>query len=126
MSLIYNQFLENILHIVGIERYGIVRDEYVQLEIWKYTCELLLKHSKAIEALLMIWYIPDNIFLRETLSGDYPIFYMHEIQKFEESYWSWKSDLVPSITFHLSGWEEDEVTPILRLELSDSNIAWID
>ncbi len=122
----YSQFLNQILSLIQEQNNWILPVDYIQLKIWAYTKALFDKHSKIIEILLSRGYVPDNVFLRETLSWDYAIIYLYESDKFEESYLSWKSDLVPSVTFSYLYEDNDGTFPVLRIEFSDSWIAWID
>lgn len=47
----------------------------------------------------MLGYIPKDCYLREILSGDYPIIQSNDLILFKKSYWSGKSDLIPVINF---------------------------
>lgn len=46
----------------------------------------------------------------------------YETKKFEESYWSAKSDLIPSVTFTKMN-EVTENLPMVRIEFSQEGIA---
>ncbi len=50
---------------------------------------------------------------------------LYETKKFEESYWSAKSDLIPSVTFTKIN-EVGENLPMVRIEFSHEGIAGID
>jgi hypothetical protein len=48
---------------------------------------------------------------------------MYEIGKFEEKYWSAKSDLIPSVTFIKDQQTADVTIPIIRIEFGNTGIA---
>lgn len=125
----YESFLLIIKDLI-IEKWITVSWEaFEQLDIWKYVVSYLNEHKSSIETIMKLGYRPDNCFLRETLSGDYPLIYFNDNETFLKSYWSAKSDLVPSITFTMLNPEENEQHGeylILRVEFGDSGLAGID
>lgn len=123
MQLKYESFIQSIICIIQEEHGNILPERYDTSSIWKYTTALFDEHRGIIESLLSLGYSPDTIFLRETLSGEYPIVRMYEIKKFEEIYWSAKSDLIPSVTFIKDQQDESKAIPIVRIEFGNTGIA---
>ena len=125
MSTKYHSFIEQILALIPKEKLDIPYEQYQISHIWTYTQNLFIRHHDLITTLGEIGYIPDFIYLRESLSGNYPMIYLYETKKFEESYWSAKSDLIPSVTFTKMN-ETNENRPMVRIEFSHEGIAGID
>jgi hypothetical protein len=122
----YESFIQNIQLIIPRENGGTLPDGYDTSHLWQYSVGLFNEHKGVIESLLCLGYVPDIIFLRETLSGEHPIIHMYETEKFKESYWSAKSDLIPSVTFIKDQQDESKTIPIIRLEFGNTGIAGID
>ncbi len=121
----YESFIREVRRLAAEEGGGLPNG-YDASHLWRYSIELFVQHKEAIDSILSLGYVPDNAFLRETLSSDYPIIRMYELEKFEGSRWSAKSDLVPSVTFTRNPEGENDTTPILRIEFGNSGIAGID
>ena len=121
----YNQFISQILALIPKEKLDIAYEEYSSCHLWTYTQDLFAQHHDLITILWGLGYVPDFAYLRESLSGDYPMIQLYETKKFEESYWSAKSDLIPSVTFTKIN-EAGENLPMVRIEFSHEGIAGID
>ena len=125
----YHTFLTAIKDLILEKWITVPWDEFEQNSIWQYIVYYFSEHKNAIEDIMKLWYSPDNCFLRETLSGDYPIIYFNDNETFLKSYGSWKSDLIPSVTFSMRNSEENGKLGedlLLRIEFGDSGLAGLD
>lgn len=125
MSPQYHQFIEEIQALIAREKLDISYEEYQSSHLWGYTEDLFARHQDLITSLGDLGYVPDFVYLRESLSGDHPMIYLYETSKFEESYWSAKSDLIPSVTFTKIN-EPRENLATVRVEFGHQGIAGID
>ncbi len=82
----FESFIHAIQKIILEESNNKILESYYASHLWQYSIELFTEHKEMIESILSLGYSPDNIFLRETLSGNYPIIRMNEVDKFEESF----------------------------------------
>lgn len=121
----YDHFIKQILALIPKDKLDIPSEQYQISHVWTYTQDIFTQHQDLITTLGEIGYVPDFVYLRESLSGDYPILYLYETKKFEESYWSAKSDLIPSVTFTKMN-ETKENLPMVRIEFSHEGIVGID
>ncbi len=125
----YQAFLTAIKNLI-IEKWITVSwNEFEQYAIWQYVIYYFSEHKNAIDDIMNIGYRPDNCFLRETLSGDHPIIYLNDNETFLKSYRSWKSDLIPSVTFSMKNSEENSKNSddlLLRIEFGDTGLAGVD
>lgn len=97
--------------------------------IWQFIIDVCQEHTSAIESIMQIGYTLDYGYLRETLSGDYPIIYLERDDLFEASQKSGKSDLIPCLVFSLPNDEKDKDKSdmrILRIEFGKPGMAGID
>ncbi len=125
----YQIFLTAIKDLILEKWITVSWDKFEQYSIWQYIMYYFSEHKNVIDNIISLWYSPDNCFLRETLSGDYPIIYFNNNETFLKSYRSWKSDLIPSVTFSMKNSEEDGKgwdDLLLRIEFGDTGLAGVD
>lgn len=127
--MLYKSFLSTIKNLIIEKWINISWEEYELFPIWSYVNNYFEEHKSAIEEIMKLWYEPDNCFLRETLSWEYPIIYLNDNDTFIKSYYSWKSDLIVSVTFskeNTTSTKNEIEYLVLRVEFWDTWIAWID
>ena len=95
--------------------------------LWEYICSCFVEHKDAIEAIMKCWYVIDEIFFRDYLSGPYATIKISEVDKFEESMNS-PSDLMVHVIFSLptNFWDEKmSDSRFLKIWFSKTWMSWM-
>ncbi len=102
-------------------------EEIEKTLLWEYICSCFVEHKDSIEAIMKCWYIIDEIFFRDYLSGPYATIKISEVDKFDESMNS-PSDLMVHVIFSLPNkiWDEKlSETRYLKIGFSKAGMSWM-